>query len=38
MLFSYLRGLFGWRIKKIAECAFFWDYYILGWDEPSPIA
>ena len=24
----------GLENKEIAECAFFWDYYILGWDEP----
>ena len=29
-----LRGLLGWRIKKLLNVRFFWDYYILGWGEP----
>ena len=31
-----LKGTLGLENKEIAECAcaFFWDYYILGWGEP----
>ena len=30
----HLRGLLGWRIKKLLNVRFFGDYYILGWGEP----
>ena len=29
-----LKGTLGLENKEIAECAFFGDYYILGWGEP----
>ena len=29
-----LKGTLGLENKEIAECAFFWDYNILGWGEP----
>ena len=29
-----VKGTLGLKNKEIDECAFFWDYYILGWGEP----
>ena len=29
-----VKGTLGLENKEIAECAFFWDYYIVGWGEP----